>query len=60
MAELKREELVVADIDADKATRAMFKFDLEGCAELLFADTVDRDEYASVLPKRDSLLRPSW
>jgi len=50
-SELKREQLIVADIEVDRATRAMFKFDLEGCAELLFADTVRRDEYASVLPK---------
>jgi len=50
MAELKQEELVVADIDIDRATRAMFRYDLEACAELLFADTVGRDEYASALP----------
>src|SRR4051812_48441069 len=37
-AELKQEQLVVAEIDVDRATRAMFNFDLEGCAELLFAD----------------------
>lgn len=49
-SELKQEELVVADIDIDRATRAMFNFDMEGCAELLFADTVDRSEYESVLP----------
>jgi predicted amidohydrolase len=49
-SELRREELVVADIDIDRATRAMFRYDLEGCAELLFAGTVRRDEYASALP----------
>lgn len=48
-SELMREELVVADIDIDRATRAMFRYDLEGCAELLFADTVARGEYASAL-----------
>lgn len=51
-SELKREELVVADIDLDRATRAMFLYDLEGCAEMLFAKTVDRTEYASALGKQ--------
>lgn len=46
-AELRQEQLVVADIDVDLATQAMFKFDLEGCARMLFADTVQRKEYAS-------------
>ena len=50
-AEMKREQLVVADIDVDRATRAMFDFDMEGCAELLFADTVHRAEYAGILAK---------
>jgi ribosomal-protein-alanine N-acetyltransferase len=49
-SELRREELVVADIDIDRATRAMFRYDLEGCAELLFADTVRREEFAAALP----------
>lgn len=48
-SELKREELVVADIDIDKATRAMYLYDMEASASLLFADTVDRTEFASVL-----------
>ena len=48
-SELKQEELVVAEIDVDCATRAMFNFDLEGCAELLFADTVKRGEFESAL-----------
>ncbi|MEE3365739.1 MAG: carbon-nitrogen hydrolase family protein [Planctomycetota bacterium] len=43
-AELKREELLVADIDIDQATRAMFEFNLEACTPLLFADTVSPDE----------------
>jgi hypothetical protein len=47
--ELKREELLIAEVDVDLATQAMFKFDLEGCADLLFADTVKREEYASAL-----------
>lgn len=45
-SELKREELVVADIDVDRATRAMFLADAEAAAELLFGDTVRREEYA--------------
>jgi ribosomal-protein-alanine N-acetyltransferase len=44
--ELRREALLVADIDIDRATRAMFNFDLDGCAQVLFADTVKREEYA--------------
>ncbi len=57
--ELKREELLVADIDLDQATRAMFRLGeqgmaagaLEDSAELLFADTVKREEYAGVLSR---------
>jgi ribosomal-protein-alanine N-acetyltransferase len=49
-AELRREELVVADIDIDRATRAMFNFDKDGCAEMLFADTVKPQEYATAGP----------
>jgi hypothetical protein len=45
--ELHREELLTADIDLDQATRAMFNFDVDGCARVLFADTVRREEYAS-------------
>jgi ribosomal-protein-alanine N-acetyltransferase len=44
-AALKREELVVADLEISLATQAMFKFDLDGCAKVLFAETVARDEY---------------
>jgi predicted amidohydrolase len=51
-SQLERDEVVVADIDVDRATRAMFHYDLDGCAELLFAGTVQREEYASVLPGR--------
>lgn len=47
-SELKREELVVTDIDLDRATRAMFRYDIEGCAEMLFADTVKPEEYAAI------------
>jgi predicted amidohydrolase len=49
-AELKREELVVADLDLDLATRAMFNYDTDGCAKVLFADTVQRHEYAGSSP----------
>lgn len=45
-AALKREELLVADLDIDLATQAMFKFDTDGCAQVLFSDTVGREEYA--------------
>lgn len=44
-AALKREELLVADLDIDLATQAMFKFDTDGCAKVLFADTVAPVEY---------------
>lgn len=43
--ELKVEQLLVSDIDMDLATQAMFKFDTDGCAQVLFADTVARSEY---------------
>ena len=45
--ELKREELLVSEIDIERATRAMFNFDADGCAEMLFGNTVTREEYAS-------------
>lgn len=55
--ELKREEVLVADIDVSQATRAMFRLGeggtaagaLEDSAGLLFADTVKREEYAGAL-----------
>jgi predicted amidohydrolase len=50
--ELGREELLVAEIDIARATRAMFNYDLEGCAPLLFGETVRREEYQEVLAKR--------
>jgi ribosomal-protein-alanine N-acetyltransferase len=49
-SELKQEQLVVLEIDITRATRAMFNYDLRGCAALLFADTVDPQEYAAALP----------
>lgn len=49
-SELKREELVIAEIDTALATRAMYKFDVgetadDDCAKMLFADTVKKEEY---------------
>lgn len=60
--ELKREEVLVADIDVDRATRAMFRLGERGSAAgaveesagLLFADTVKREEYAGVLGRESS------
>jgi ribosomal-protein-alanine N-acetyltransferase len=48
-AELRQEQLLVSDIDIDQATRAMFEYDLEGCAPLLFGQTVQRSEFQSAL-----------
>jgi len=50
--ELSREELLVSDIDMSLATQAMFRFDVEDCADVLFKDTVQRQEFASILPDR--------
>ena len=46
--ELKREELLVADVDIDLATRAMFSQDLDGVARVLFRDVVRPEEYRDV------------
>ncbi len=43
--ELCQEQLLVTDIDVDLATRAMFNYDPDGCAPLLFAQTVRPEEY---------------
>ena len=48
--ELRREELLVADLDVARATRAMFEFDRGGMADVLFADTVRPDEFAAAGP----------
>ena len=48
--ELKQEHLLAADIDIDLATQAMFKFDTDGCATVLFADTVAPEEYRQTKP----------
>jgi predicted amidohydrolase len=45
--ELRQEQLLVADIEVERATRAMYRFDLDGCADVLFAGTVQREEYAA-------------
>jgi ribosomal-protein-alanine N-acetyltransferase len=50
--ELRQEQLLIREIDVDQATRAMFLYDLEGCAPLLFGQTVPRTEYQTVLPAR--------
>ena len=47
-SELRQEQLLVTEIDLSLATQAMFHFDMEDCAPLLFSDTVDPDEYASI------------
>lgn len=49
-AELRQEQLLVSAIDIDRATRAMFRYDLEDCAPLLFGQTVQRAEYETALP----------
>lgn len=47
--EMKREALLISDIDVELATRAMCNFDMAGCADVLFSDTIEPDEYASVV-----------
>jgi ribosomal-protein-alanine N-acetyltransferase len=51
-AELRREELLVSRIDIDRATRAMFLFDKDGCGDMLFGDAVKHEEYAHAGPMR--------
>jgi hypothetical protein len=46
---LGEEALLVRDVDPEQATRAMFLYDLEGCAPVLFGDQVRREEFAHVL-----------
>jgi ribosomal-protein-alanine N-acetyltransferase len=53
-AALKREELLVAHLDVALATRAMFNFDADGCAKILFADSVRKEEYESAPPSSPS------
>ena len=48
--ELRREELLVADLDVARATRAMFEFERDGMADVLFAGTVRPEEFATAGP----------
>ena len=48
--ELREEQLLVADLDVALATRAMFDFERDGVADVLFADTVERGEFAQAGP----------
>lgn len=48
--ELKQEVLLATEIDIDRATRAMFNYDRDGCAPLLFGDTVRPEEYRGSSP----------
>lgn len=54
--ELKREELLVSDLDITLATRAMFRFDLEACAPILFREQVDRGEFIEAINDEASTL----
>jgi len=45
--ELKQEQLLVCDIDIERATQAMFNYDLNATGEILFADTVKPEEWAA-------------
>ncbi len=47
--ELKQEQLLVSDLDIAQATRAMFLFDLEACAPVLFRDQVDPAEFLDAI-----------
>ena len=48
--ELRREELLVTDVDVARATRAMFEFERSGMADVLFANTVRPEEFAAAGP----------
>ncbi len=48
-SELKKEQLIISQIDIDLATKAMFDYDFERCAPILFSDTVRREEFDSIL-----------
>jgi hypothetical protein len=45
--QFRREELLVSDLDVARATRAMFEFERDGMADVLFADTVRPEEFAT-------------
>jgi predicted amidohydrolase len=48
--ELRREELLVTDLDVARATRAMFEFERGGMADVLFGSTVRPEEFAAAGP----------
>ncbi len=48
--ELRREELLVTDLDVARATRAMFLFERGGMADVLFARTVRPEEFLAAGP----------
>ncbi len=48
--QLRREELLVADLDVARATRAMFELERDGMADVLFAGTVRLEELATAGP----------
>jgi hypothetical protein len=48
--ELRQEELLVTEIDVARATRAMFEFERGGMADVLFANTVRPEEFATAGP----------
>ena len=50
-SELKKEQLIISEIDIDLATKAMFDYDFERCAPILYSDTVKREEFDSILNK---------
>jgi predicted amidohydrolase len=50
--ELRREELLVADLDVARATRAMFEFERGGMADVLFGTSVRPEEFAAAGPMR--------
>ena len=53
--QMGEERLLVCDIDIDRATRALFRYHMEDAAEILFADTVGREEYKEILPRDGSI-----
>ena len=48
--ELRREELLVTDLDVARATRAMFEFERGGMADVLFGTSVQPEEFARRWP----------
>ena len=49
-SQLKREELLMADIDPDEATQAMFLFQRDGIGDVLFGQAVSHEEYGEISP----------